>query len=371
MSRQNLIAVGALVAIALVIGFIETSKPEQANSVAQEVALDANERTAQKDAQYERAKEITTPDGFINTEPLTISEYIGKKVILVDFWTYSCINCQRTLPYLTSWDEKYRDDGLLIVGVHTPEFEFEKMYDNVVRATEKWGVAYPVVLDNDYSTWRAYRNQYWPRKYLIDIDGYIVYDHIGEGGYDETEKKIVELLNERKQALGESGSVVMKGGEPSDVDSVDTRQTITRETYLGSARIEFIRNLTRMSCLEDSCTYTFTNTSTLQGYELSGNWKHEPENVTLESSTGALRIGFMANKVNLVAGSDTSVKARILIDGKEVNGANAGSAVENGIVTFNEHDLYNLVDLKGEYGSHILEIQFLDSGISAFAFTFG
>lgn len=370
MSKQNLIGVGVLIVIALVIGVIETSKPNQANLAAQEIVLDANERTAQKEQKYERAKEITTPDGFINTEPINIEEHIGKKVILVDFWTYSCINCQRTLPHLTAWDEKYRDDGLLIIGLHTPEFEFEKDYGNVVRATEKWGVDYPVVLDNDYSTWRAYKNRYWPRKYLIDIDGFIVYDHIGEGAYEETEEKIVELLNERRAVLGEDGVVSVEEGEV-DEDKVDFSQVGTRETYLGSARVEYLLNLPRIACLSDSCEYSFTNNQNIRGYELDGMWHMHEEHVLLEEAGGKLRIAFTANKVNLVAGNEFPVRARITIDGEPVNETNAGTHVEDGIVTFQEHDLYNLIDLGGNYESHILEIEFLDGGVSAFAFTFG
>src|SRR3989338_6353967 len=178
----------------------------------------------EKSKKYELAKEITTPDGFINTEgkSITVSELVGKKIILIDFWTYSCINCQRTTPYLNAWYEKYKDKGFVIIGVHTPEFEFEKNYDNVKTAVEKFGIKFPVVLDNDYSTWTAYKNQYWPRKYLIDIDGYIVYDHIGEGGYEETEKKIQEALTERMSILGESGEI---------------NQTVTKEvSVLGGSR---------------------------------------------------------------------------------------------------------------------------------------
>lgn len=372
LNRQNLIGIGAVVLIVFVVGGIELAKPERPMATgAEEVMLDTNERTETKAERYEVAKEITTPDGFINADEFQLADYIGKKVILVDFWTYSCINCQRTLPYLNAWHDTYADGGLLIVGVHTPEFEFEKEYDNVVRATEKYNVEYPVVLDNDYSTWTAYKNRYWPRKYLIDIDGYIVYDHIGEGGYEETEAKIVTLLNERKQVLGETGSVAVKGGEPKNTQDVDTSRIGTPETYLGSARIQYLINLPNVSCLSGSCTYSFSNMNDFRGYELMGAWRLDDETAMLESGTGALRIAFTADKVNLVAGSDTPVHARILVDGKEVDSTNAGSAVDGGIVTFNEHDLYNLVDLKGEYGSHILEIQFLDPGIAAFAFTFG
>jgi len=241
----------------------------------------------------------------------------------------------------------------------------------VLKATEKYAVSYPVVLDNDYSTWTAYKNRYWPRKYLIDIDGYIVYNHIGEGGYGETEEKIVELLNERKQVLGEEGSVFVKAGEPTGTQDVDFEQVATPETYLGAARIQYLINLPNVSCLSGSCTYSFSNMKDFRGYELMGAWKLDDETASLESDTGALRITFTASKVNLVAGSDTPVRARILVDGKPVDSLSSGSDVENGIVTFTEHDLYNLVDLNGTYESHILEIQFLDPGISAFAFTFG
>ena len=182
-----------LIVVGLVSAFFLVSYVGSLNNDDIEIA-DTGSRIGNKEARYDKAKEISSPDGFINTAPITISELIGEKVILIDFWTYSCINCQRTLPYLNAWYEKYKDSGLAIVGIHTPEFGFEKEYDNVLAAAKKFGVTYPVVLDNDYATWRAYSNRYWPRKYLIDIDGYIVYDHSGEGAYDQTERKIQELL---------------------------------------------------------------------------------------------------------------------------------------------------------------------------------
>jgi len=153
---------------------------------------DDQARITDKLKRYPVARKIVQPAGFINTqdgESITVESLIGKKVILLDIWTYSCINCLRTLPYLTAWHEAYADQGLQIIGIHTPEFDFEKEIDNVQRAVEAGGIKYPVVLDNDRGTWNAYENSYWPRKYIIDIDGFIVYDHIGEGGYDETEAK--------------------------------------------------------------------------------------------------------------------------------------------------------------------------------------
>lgn len=370
-NKNNLLAVGALIVIAAVIGGIEITKPNQSNTPAQEIVLDANERREAKAKQFDTAKEITTPDGFINSpiagidqnQTFTLADYIGEKVVLVEFWTYSCINCQRVIPFLNNWHKKYEDEGLVIVGIHTPEFEFEKDFENVQQAVEKYDVEWPVVLDNDYSTWRAYNNRYWPRKYLIDIDGFVVYDHIGEGAYEETEAKIVELLNERKQVLGEEADLAVKGGEVMGVQEVDFEQVGTHETYLGASRIRFIRNLPRTTCLTESCDYSFNGDSATGGYELEGTWLTEPETITLESSTGALRMLFTASKVNLVAGAPDgqTVRARILVDGEEVNQ-----------VTFtDEHDLYNLVDLNGSYETHILEIQFEGPGIAAFAFTFG
>ncbi len=153
-----------------------------------------------------RAPEIVNPSGFINTDgkPITFGEFKGKKVVLVSFWTYSCINCQRTLPYLNSWYEKYKDQGLEIVSIHTPEFAYEQVLKNVEKEVlNTYDIKYPVVLDNDYSTWKAFGNRYWPRKYLVDIDGYIVYDHIGEGAYDETEEEIQEALKKRAERLGQ------------------------------------------------------------------------------------------------------------------------------------------------------------------------
>lgn len=153
--------------------------------------------------EVKRYIEIKDPSGFVNTDdkPIRISDYVGKKVILLNVMTFSCINCQRTFPYVNSWYDTYKDEGLIVIGIHTPEFAYEKNKANVEEAMMKFGITYPVVLDNDYKTWRAYGNRYWPRKYLIDIHGNIVYDHIGEGAYKETEAKIQELLKERTEVL--------------------------------------------------------------------------------------------------------------------------------------------------------------------------
>jgi cytochrome c-type biogenesis protein len=162
-------------------------------------------RLAMKKKKYKMANELIPNGGFINTGPFGLADFVRKKVILLDFWTYSCINCLRTFPYLKDWYSRYKDAGLEIIGVHSPEFEFEKKYDNVAAAVKKLGITFPVVLDNDHSNLSLYGTVYWPTKYLIDIDGFIVYKHIGEGGYREIELRIRELLAERKEVLGQGG----------------------------------------------------------------------------------------------------------------------------------------------------------------------
>lgn len=145
-----------------------------------------------------RYHEIVKPSGFIHADPFKLEDIVGKKIVMISFMTYGCINCIHTMPYLNAWYEKYKDQGFEIVGIHTPEFAYEHKIENVRSALEKYGIKFPVVLDNDYATWNAYGNNYWPRKYIIDLDGHIVYDHIGEGDYDGAEKKIQELLQDRK-----------------------------------------------------------------------------------------------------------------------------------------------------------------------------
>jgi thiol-disulfide isomerase/thioredoxin len=157
----------------------------------------SEERIERKESEFQRAEEIVAPTGFINTEGVSINEARGEKVVLVDFWTYACYNCQHTQPFLNAWHEEYADDGLLIIGVHTPEFGFEREPANVEQAVREAGIEYPVVLDNNYATWNAYNQRYWPAMYLIDADGFVRYKHIGEGAYEETEARIRELLAEK------------------------------------------------------------------------------------------------------------------------------------------------------------------------------
>lgn len=300
--------------------------------------------------QYALAKEITTPDGFINTDgkPITIGEFVGKKVVLIDFWTYSCINCQRTTPYLNAWYEKYKDKGLLIIGIHTPEFEFEKKYENVKAATEKFGIQFPVVLDNDYSTWTAYKNRYWPRKYLIDIDGYIVYDHIGEGAYEETERKIQEALEERLAVLGEQGAI----------DEEVTKETSTQgspkspETYFGSAREP------------QEKSFLFPRE----------NWRITPEFAQNTAADARIVYRYTAKDVFFVAESDTELTVEVLRNGMPL-GSEAGSDIMRTpdgrtIMKVKDARLYRVIEDDGS-GVHTLEFHIESPGLKAFTFTFG
>jgi len=372
-NTQKIIGIVVVVAVLGSIFFLESRKTDRPGAFSGNTDITtANTMSAEEKAKlYEPAKEISSPDGFINVDDIKIADLVGKQVILVDFWTYSCINCQRTIPHLNDWHEKYGDKGLTIIGLHTPEFEFEKEYENVKRAVLKFGVKYPVVLDNDYSTWTSYKNRYWPRKYLIDIDGFIVYDHIGEGRYDETEKKIVELLNERNLRLGDS-VVALDESTPADAELADFSKVKTPETYLGASRVQYLANIPQTGCSDGACNFVASGDPVLNTFELSGRWKLGEEEAVLEGDSGAILLHFSANKVNLVAsGMKGDVQAEIYLDGKLIDANKAGADVKNGITTFSTSDLYNLIDLRGAYGDHILEIRFLKGGVSAFAFTFG
>ena len=171
-------------------------KPDKQQTQNVDKSVTESERLAAKEKKFDRAAEITGPTGYINTDGISLESLRGKKVVLLEFWTYTCYNCQNAQPYISGFHDKYAADGLQVIGVHSPEFEFEKDYNNVAAAVQKAGIQYPVVLDNNYATWNAYNNLYWPAWYLIDSDGFIRYKHFGEGAYGETEKKIQELLKE-------------------------------------------------------------------------------------------------------------------------------------------------------------------------------
>jgi cytochrome c biogenesis protein CcdA/thiol-disulfide isomerase/thioredoxin len=306
------------------------------------------------------APEFVDNQQWFNTpgdKPLTLKQLRGR-VVLVDFWTYSCINCIRTLPYLKAWDAKYRKDGLTIVGVHTPEFPFEREASNVETAISENGIHYPVVQDNEQATWNAYGNQYWPAEYFIDAQGRVRYVHFGEGEYGEKEQVIRELL-------AEAGRPVK--GADTHVHAVAPSTTVTTpETYLGAARAERFTN-----AMLSPGSHDFTAPKSLPPNEFAyhGSWR-----ITLESATAgagaSLDLNFGARRVYLVLGSPgQDRKVKVLLDGQPISAADAGADVHNGAVTVTGQRLYNLVDLP-KVGHHILTLE-PEAGVQGYAFTFG
>lgn len=322
---------------------------------------------AQKSSMYSLAPELVSPDGYINTDgkKITLAELRGKKVVLLDIWTYSCINCQRTLPYLKDWYAKYKDQGLEIVAVHTPEFAFEKVQKNVENAVRGFGLSYPVVLDNEYRTWNAYGNQYWPRKYLIDIDGYIIYDHIGEGAYAETEAQIQRALAERAARLGEDMPDVAL---TTEIESAGGRAN-SPETYFGAWRNNNLGNGVERK--EGRQTLTIPEKLTGNVFYLGGVWNFEYEYMTNESKQAQLRFIYDAKDVYFVAAAATPVRIKVTRDGGKPLGAARGADVgEDGFVTIQEERLYKLIQ-DTESGVHTIELEVENPGLEAYTFTFG
>src|SRR3989344_3307065 len=355
MTGKNVILGVFIIAIIGAIFYLESLRLERTSGEDAEIKIEAKQDKANK---YESAKELIGIQGFVNSGPFKISDQIGKKVILIDFWTYSCINCQRTTPYLNAWWEKYEDDGLLIIGVHTPEFEFEKKYDNVLQATQTFGIKYPVVQDNNYSTWTAYGNRYWPRKYLIDIDGFIVYDHIGEGGYEETEQKIQELLEERKNALNEEESIDTEISKPN-ITNTEFQNIGTPEIYFGYG---FSRNqIGNEEGWQPDQVIFYSIPENIEGnkFYLNGSWTNNNDNMELQSDSGKIKLKYYAKNINLVAGSNDEVNAKIYINDEYIKN-----------VKIKNYDLYELY-FSENYGENTIEIIFENPGIMAYTFTFG
>jgi thiol-disulfide isomerase/thioredoxin len=312
------------------------------------------------------APDFVAPGEWFNTdgEPLSIAELTGEenRVVLVDFWTYTCINCIRTLPYLRAWDAEYRDEGLTIVGVHSPEFPFERDPANVADAIGRYDLAYPVVQDNEFGTWNAFGNQYWPAKYLIGADGEVRYVHFGEGAYEETEAAIRSLLAEARgdESLGQ-------GVGPQRAETADPGLH-TPETYLGWERAQGFREAPSEG--ERAYEAPPLDDLDLNDFALDGRWLVLPQSATaVEDASVSLR--FQARRVFLVLGPGDGGPGRVSVelDGEPIAEADAGDDVDAGAVTVDEQRLYRLVDLDGA-GEHTLTLRF-DPGVSGYAFTFG
>jgi thiol-disulfide isomerase/thioredoxin len=291
--------------------------------------------------------------------------------VLVDFWTYTCINWLRTLPYLRAWADKYRDHGLVVLGVHTPEFDVEHDLDNVRRAVKDLGVDYPVAVDNDYAIWTAFDNHYWPALYVVDAHGQIRHHQFGEGGYQQSEMILQQLLTEAgAEGIGQDLVVVDPGGVEvaADWDSL-----WSPENYLGYARTEHFASPDG-AVLDTPQVYAVPGRLRLNQWALSGDWTMERQAIALNAPDGEIVYRFHARDLHLVMGPPargTSVRFRVSLDGQPPGAAHGVDVDEAGNGTVTEPRLYQLIRQPGPVTERTFEITFLDAGVQAYAFTFG
>jgi thiol-disulfide isomerase/thioredoxin len=288
------------------------------------------------------APEFSGISDWLNSQPLTLESLRGK-VVLVQFWTYSCINCVRTLPYVTKWHEKYKDKGLVVVGVHTPEFAFEKETANVETAIKRFGITYPVAQDNQYRTWRAFGNSYWPATYLIDRSGAIVATQFGEGGYQQTENAIARLVGERTPA--------------NQTTDPDLSAVGTPELYLGSEKNDGAV-VESQDPTSGERSYALPDSVPQNRFALSGRWNVAADRASSSADGDEILLRFNAPKVNLVAGSASPQTLSVIVDG-----------APQPSVTIDGSRLYSLYS--GTSGEHVLRLRAPKVGLSAYSFTFG
>lgn len=367
----------------------DTPTPPPSKPAADAAVSDASLIVAPPTGDEKTVPEIAGIESWINSEPLTFEGQRGK-VVLVDFWTYTCVNCIRTLPYLKAWHEKYADEGLVIVGVHTPEFEFEKERENVVNATEEFGLEWAIAQDNDFTTWRAFNNRYWPAKYLVDKDGLIRYTHFGEGAYDETELWIRGLLEE----TGADLSAIPANTAPEPRHAVNLREKdretgLTREIYAGYERnygallssTPYV--LHREYYEEEGSEIFYTDPGDYRNHFLyiQGLWRNDAERLVHARETDAyedyLGLKFNATSVNAVMAplNGNAYQVRVTLDDMPIGSEAAGHDVMfdadgNGYIVVDEARMYNIVNLS-EYGGHELKLSSNSAEFTLFAYTFG
>jgi hypothetical protein len=293
------------------------------------------------------------------------------KVVLIDFCTYTCINWLRTLPYVRSWDEKYKDKGLVVIGVHTPEFSFEKNIDNVRRSIKDMMIEYPVALDNDYELWHAFKNEYWPALYFIDAKGRIRHHQFGEGDYEQSEKIIQQLLAEAgvKDIGKELVSVNAEGIEAA----ADWNSLQSNENYLGYERTQNFSSPGNAR-LDRSYSYTAPAKLILNQWALAGDWKMKKESIVLNKTNGRILYRFHARDLHIVMGAEmqgTSVRFRVLIDGQPPATSHGIDIDEQGYGTVTGQRLYQLIRQSNAIIDRQFEIEFFDPGVEVFSFTFG
>jgi cytochrome c biogenesis protein CcdA/thiol-disulfide isomerase/thioredoxin len=307
---------------------------------------------------------------WLNTPPLTTDGLRGS-VVVIDFWTYSCINCLRAIPYVEAWAEKYKASGLVVIGVHTPEFAFEKDLANVKKAVQDLKLTYPVAIDSNYGIWRAFKNEYWPAHYFIDARGTVRYHHFGEGQYEESERVIRELLKEKNASLPAAELVDVTGAGIQAAPS--QRDVKSPETYVGFQRLD---NYVSPEAIRKNqvATYTPPVRSRVNQWGLAGSWNVRGEDATLVSAPGKIIFRFHARDLHLVLGpgsSHTPVRFRVRVDGAPPLEDRGVDVDAQGSGTVSGYRLYQLIRQKGPVEDRTFEIEFLDPGVQAFAFTFG
>jgi cytochrome c biogenesis protein CcdA/thiol-disulfide isomerase/thioredoxin len=307
---------------------------------------------------------------WINSPELK-SEDLRGKVVLVDFWTYSCINCLRTLPFVRAWADKYKDAGLVVVGVHSPEFAFEKNPGHVRKAVKELNITYPVAIDSQHAIWRAFGNRYWPALYFVDARGQVRHHIFGEGQYDKAERVIQQLLAENGKT-GLAGGLVTAQGQGTQA-APGSGSTLSRETYLGHAQADGFVPAGGMQP-DRPHHYRAADTLKLNEWTLDGLWTVERERAVAGQAGGRLATRFSARDLHLVLGREAGaqpVRFRILVDGKPPMTGHGTDVNARGEGVVDAHQLYQLVRLPSSAGEHVFEIKFLDPGAHAYAFTFG
>jgi thiol-disulfide isomerase/thioredoxin len=307
--------------------------------------------------------------GWLNSPPLTAADVRGK-VVLVDFWTYTCITGLRTLAYVRAWAEKYHDRGLVVVGVHTPEFPFERDVENVRQAAKDMRVEYPIALDSDYAVWRAFANRYWPAVYIADAQGQIRHHQVGEGQYEECERVIQQLLREAGEGIGEDLVSVAADGFEAQADWTNLGSP---ETYLGYEQAQNFAS-PGGAAFDEPRTYVMPDSLKLNHWALSGDWTIESGASVLHRADGGIAFRFHARDVHLVMGPGsrgTSVPFRVLVDGEPPGDAHGLDADEQGLGTLVQQRLHQLIRERGSITDRTFEITFLGPGVEAYAFTFG
>jgi thiol-disulfide isomerase/thioredoxin len=332
-----------------------------------------------------KAPEFAQISGYINTpnnnSPITLSSLKGK-VVLVYIWTYTCINSIRPMPYIHDWNQKYSNNGLVVVGVHSPEFQFEKNFTNVNDAVQRFGIKHPIILDSDRGTWNAYQNNYWPRYYLIDTQGYIRYDHIGEGDYDQIEKSIQSLLAERAAQMGAKEisfnaqpTTIIK---PESLYYVDLSQNMTPEIYIGYNTARAPLGNPEGFKPDQTVSYSIPSATNFDPHiaYLQGKWNNNPDNMELQSDTGRIVLTYYGKSVNIIAGGNGE---GVVFNDEGIEGGTAGltsnkslgeDLSSDGSFRIDRQRLYNLA-IHDNYTAHSIVIDVMGKGFQFYTFTFG